>query len=83
MQRTLSRASVTLALLAGICSSVALGNMLNEAFDRPSPTTVHLMELSKRTQPEPSPTETPREGDPGFDCRIHGNKVCGPPPTEV
>ena len=21
---------------------------------------------------------TPEEDEPGFDCRIHGNKVCGP-----
>jgi hypothetical protein len=32
---------------------------------------------------EPSPSvgvvvPTPEEDEPGFDCRIHGNKVCGP-----
>lgn len=22
--------------------------------------------------------QTPEEDEPGFDCRIHGNKICGP-----
>lgn len=33
------------------------------------------------TDPNARPTTTtvqPQEDEPGWDCRIHGNKVCGP-----
>ncbi|MFJ5121909.1 hypothetical protein [Kitasatospora sp. NPDC088548] len=29
----------------------------------------------------PATTTAPDEDEPGFDCRIHGNRICGPTPA--
>lgn len=44
----------------------------------PAPTTV-----APKLAPPPEAAPEPMEDDPAFDCRVHGNRICGDPGSQA
>ncbi len=55
------------AIAAGIAAGFSIGNQADMGSDTPAAPVPTVQEVAQ-----------PQEDDPDFDCRVHGNDVCGP-----